>query len=191
MARVQSIAHVDVNSFYASAERAFDPSLEGKPLAVLSNNDGACIARSDEAKALGVKMAQPWFEVKHLARSAGLLALSANFALYGDMSSSMKAPVATYAHRQEFNRSPDSFPDFDCVPGDRATSGRAPRQPPLSSIVPESTECVGPTLFCVIRAPSQSRCSCSCGSSAWPGGCASGSRGRPPRQCHTQAMSGS
>ncbi|MEO8527255.1 MAG: DNA polymerase V subunit UmuC, partial [Caldimonas sp.] len=55
-------ALVDVNNMYVSCERVFRPALIGKPVVVLSNNDGACIARSDEAKALGVKMAQPWFE---------------------------------------------------------------------------------------------------------------------------------
>jgi DNA polymerase V len=84
-------ALVDVNNMYVSCERVFRPALNGKPVVVLSNNDGACIARSNEAKDLGVKMAQPWFEVKHLERSAGLIALSANFELYGDMSSRMMA----------------------------------------------------------------------------------------------------
>ncbi len=57
-------ALVDVNNMYVSCERVFRPALNGKPVVVLSNNDGACIARSNEAKDLGVKMAQPWFEVK-------------------------------------------------------------------------------------------------------------------------------
>ena len=82
-------ALVDVNNMYVSCERVFKPSLNGKPVVVLSNNDGNCIARSNEAKDLGVKMAQPWFQVRHLERSAGLIALSANFELYGDMSSRM------------------------------------------------------------------------------------------------------
>ena len=90
-------ALVDVNNMYVSCERVFRPSLIGRPVVVLSNNDGACIARSNEAKDLGVKMAQPWFQVRHLERQAGLKALSANFELYGDMSSRMMALVAQYA----------------------------------------------------------------------------------------------
>ena len=66
----------------------------GRPVVVLSNNDGACIARSNEAKDLGVEMAQPWFQVRHLQRQAGLIALSANFELYGDMSSRMMTLAA-------------------------------------------------------------------------------------------------
>jgi hypothetical protein len=64
-------ALVDVNNMYVSCERVFRPSLNGRPVVVLSNNDGACIARSNEAKDLGVRMAQPWFEVRHLQRQAG------------------------------------------------------------------------------------------------------------------------
>ena len=84
-------ALVDANNTYLSCERVFQPRLCGRPVVVLSSNDGACIARSNEAKDLGVKMAQPCFQVRHLERSAGLLAVSANFELYGDMSSRMMA----------------------------------------------------------------------------------------------------
>jgi len=120
-------ALVDVNNMYVSCERVFRPALIGKPVVVLSNNDGACIARSDEAKALGVKMAQPWFEVKHLARSAGLIALSANFELYGDMSSRMMALAAAYAPRQEIYSIDECFLDFEGMPGDRIAAGYALR----------------------------------------------------------------
>jgi DNA polymerase V len=121
-------ALVDVNNMYVSCERVFRPALIGKPVVVLSNNDGACIARSDEAKDLGVKMAQPWFEVKHLAKSAGLIALSANFELYGDMSSRMMALAAAYAPRQEVYSIDECFLDFEGVPGDRIAAGRALRR---------------------------------------------------------------
>src|SRR5665647_233215 len=76
-------ALVDGNNFYVSCERVFRPSLNDRPVVVLSNNDGCAIARSNEAKALGIKMGAPWFEIRHLAESEGLVALSANFALYG------------------------------------------------------------------------------------------------------------
>ena len=122
-------ALVDVNNMYVSCERVFRPSLNGKPVVVLSNNDGACIARSNEAKDLGVQMAQPWFEVRHLERSAGLIALSANFELYGDMSSRMMSLAAGYAPRQEIYSIDECFLDFDGVPGDLvADRPRAARQ---------------------------------------------------------------
>ncbi len=116
-------ALVDVNNMYVSCERVFRPSLNGRPVVVLSNNDGACIARSNEAKDLGVKMAQPWFEVRRLERTKGLIALSANFELYGDMSSRMMSLAAQYAPRQEVYSIDECFLDFDGVPGDLAAVG--------------------------------------------------------------------
>jgi nucleotidyltransferase/DNA polymerase involved in DNA repair len=112
-ARRAMFALVDVNNMYVSCERVFRPSLNGRPVVVLSNNDGACIARSNEAKDLGVRMAQPWFEVRHLERSAGLVALSANFELYGDMSSRMMSLAAEYAPRQEIYSIDECFLDLD------------------------------------------------------------------------------
>lgn len=120
-------ALVDVNNMYVSCERVFRPSLIGRPVVVLSNNDGACIARSNEAKDLGVKMAQPWFQVRHLEREAGLIALSANFELYGDMSSRMMSLVGEYAPRQEVYSIDESFLDFAGVPGDLLAIGREMR----------------------------------------------------------------
>lgn len=76
------LALIDASNFYVSCERAFRPSLNGRPVVSLSNNDGCAIARSNEAKALGIKMGQPWHEIRHLEQEAGLIALSANFALY-------------------------------------------------------------------------------------------------------------
>ncbi|MCW5599665.1 MAG: Y-family DNA polymerase [Nitrosomonas sp.] len=79
-------ALVDVNNFYVSCERAFNPSLINRPVVVLSNNDGCAVARSNEVKALGVKMGTPWFKLKDLAKQHGIVALSSNYTLYGDMS---------------------------------------------------------------------------------------------------------
>jgi DNA polymerase V len=118
------LALVDVNNMYVSCERVFRPSLVGRPIVVLSNNDGACIARSNEAKDLGIQMAQPWFQVRHLERSAGLIALSANFELYGDMSSRMMSLAAGYAPRQEVYSIDECFLDFEGVPGDLVAMGR-------------------------------------------------------------------
>src|SRR5215510_3551082 len=102
---------------YVSCERVFRPSLNGRPVVVLSNNDGACIARSNEAKELGIEMAQPWFQVRHLQRQAGLIGLSANFELYGDMSNRMMTLAAAYAPRQEIYSIDECFLDFAGVRG--------------------------------------------------------------------------
>lgn len=80
------IAHVDVNSFYVSCERVFDPKLERRPVIVLSNNDGCAVARSTEAKALGIEMGAPWFKLAADADRLGLVAKSSNYELYGEMS---------------------------------------------------------------------------------------------------------
>jgi DNA polymerase V len=127
-------ALVDVNNMYVSCERVFQPSLNGKPVVVLSNNDGNCIARSNEAKDLGVKMAQPWFQVRHLERSAGLIALSANFELYGDMSSRMMVLAAGYAPRQEIYSIDECFLDFHGVSGELARMGHELRRQVLKAV---------------------------------------------------------
>lgn len=111
-------ALVDGNNFFVSCERVFRRSLEGQPVVVLSNNDGCCIARSNEAKALGVKMAQPWHEVRHLEESDGLVALSANFALYGDMSDRMMSIASGLGPTQEIYSIDESFIGLDGVRGD-------------------------------------------------------------------------
>lgn len=111
-------ALVDGNNFYVSCERTFRPSLTGRPVVVLSNNDGCAISRSDEAKALGVKMAQPWFELRHLEQEAGLVALSANFTLYGDMSDRMMTLVAGLGPTQEIYSIDESFIGLAGVRGD-------------------------------------------------------------------------
>lgn len=80
-------ALVDCNNFYASCERVFNPSLEGRPIVVLSNNDGCVIARSNEAKALGIKMGEPYFQSRELMEKNNVVVLSSNYELYGDMSS--------------------------------------------------------------------------------------------------------
>ena len=76
----------DCNNFYASCERVFDPSLVGRPVVVLSNNDGCVIARSNEAKALGIQMGDPFFKLRELIDCHGVAVRSSNFVLYGDMS---------------------------------------------------------------------------------------------------------
>ncbi len=94
-------ALLDGNNFYVACERLFDPRLQRRPVVVLSNNDGCAIARSEEAKALGIRMGAPWFQIEHLEREAGLVALSANFALYGDLSDRMMSLAARLGSRQQ------------------------------------------------------------------------------------------
>jgi DNA polymerase V len=109
-------ALLDGNNFYASCERVFNPKFIGRPVVVLSNNDGCAIARSEEAKALGIKMGAPWFQIRHLEQSAGLVALSANFVLYGDMSARMMEIAETLGCGQEVYSIDECFLDLTGVP---------------------------------------------------------------------------
>ena len=121
-------ALVDGNNFYVSCERVFRPSLNGRPVVVLSNNDGCAISRSNEAKELGIKMAAPWFKIRHLEESAGLVALSANFVLYGDMSDRMMTLAAGLGPTQEIYSIDESFIGLHGVRGDLVARGRKVRE---------------------------------------------------------------
>jgi DNA polymerase V len=120
-------ALVDANNMFSSCETAMNPAFVGRPLVVLSSNDGAVIARSNEAKALGIAMAQPWFQVKHLERTSGLIAVSANFPLYSDLSARMMAIEARYAPRALQYSIDESFLDFAGVRDDLVEIGRSMR----------------------------------------------------------------
>lgn len=96
-----SYALVDGNNFYVACERVFNPALEGKPVVVLSNNDGCVVSRSPEAKALGIGMGAPWFKIRDEARQQGVHALSSNYALYADMSNRMMAVLGQHSPDQE------------------------------------------------------------------------------------------
>lgn len=120
-------ALVDGNNFYVSCERVFRPALNGQPVIVLSNNDGCAIARSNEAKALGIAMGEPWFKIRHL-EEAGLVALSANFVLYGDMSDRMMSLAAGLGPTQEIYSIDESFVGLDGVRGDLTRRARVIRQ---------------------------------------------------------------
>ena len=110
-------ALIDGNNFFGSCERVFRPSLNGRPLVVLSNNDGCAISRSNEAKALGIKMGAPWFQFRHLAEEAGVVALSANFSLYGDISDRMMSVAAGLRPTQEIYSIDESFIGLEGVKG--------------------------------------------------------------------------
>lgn len=107
-------ALIDGNNFYASCERVFQTELRGKPLVVLSNNDGCVIARSDEAKALGVRMGQPFHEVEPAIRRQ-LAVRSANFTLYGDMSARMRNILLEAAPRVEAYSIDEFFLDLSGI----------------------------------------------------------------------------
>ena len=106
-------ALVDANNFYVSCERVFDYRLRDRPMVVLSNNDGCCVARSEEAKALGIRMGQPFFEIRELLERQGGLALSSNYTLYADMSRRLMAIIGQFSPEQEIYSIDECFPRFD------------------------------------------------------------------------------
>ena len=120
-------ALVDGNNFYVSCERLFRPDLMGRPVVVLSNNDGCAIARSNEAKSLGIAMGAPWFQIRQFVESDGLVALSANFALYGDLSDRMMSLAAGLGPKQEVYSIDESFIDLTGVRGDLVERSRKVR----------------------------------------------------------------
>ena len=104
---------VDCNNFYASCERVFRPDLIGKPVVVLSNNDGCVIARSNEAKALGIPMGAPAFEYDALFNAHHVQVFSANFALYGDMSNRVMDILSEYTPEMEIYSIDEAFLKFE------------------------------------------------------------------------------
>ena len=121
-------ALIDGNNFYVSCERVFRPALNHTPVVVLSNNDGCAISRSNEAKALGVAMGEPFFKIADLQQKAGLVALSANFALYGDMSQRMMTVAAGLGPEQEIYSIDESFVSLAGVQGDLLVRARRVRE---------------------------------------------------------------
>ncbi len=108
----QMFALVDCNNFYVSCERVFNPRLEGKPVVVLSNNDGCVVSRSNEAKALGVKMGIPLFKIADLVKIHKIHTLSSNYALYGDMSERVMNVLSQLSPHQEIYSIDECFIDF-------------------------------------------------------------------------------
>jgi DNA polymerase V len=108
----RAIALIDVNNFYVSCERVFNPKLRNKPVVVLSNNDGCAVARSNEVKALGVSMGAPWFKMKDLAKQHGIIALSSNYGLYADMSNRVMSILRQFSPDQEVYSIDESFLDL-------------------------------------------------------------------------------
>lgn len=105
-------ALADCNNFFASCERVFRPDLQGKPVIVLSNNDGCAIARSNEAKALGIKMGAPFFKIKDIVRRHNVAVFSGNMALYGDMSQRVRWVLEEFAPGIEVYSIDEAFLDL-------------------------------------------------------------------------------
>lgn len=105
-------ALADCNNFYASCERVFRPDLQGKPIIVLSNNDGCAVARSNEAKALGIKMGDPLFKIRDIVEKHNVAVFSGNMALYGDMSQRVRWVLEEYAPTVEVYSIDEAFLDL-------------------------------------------------------------------------------
>lgn len=112
-------ALVDCNNFFVSCERAFQPELEGRPVVVLSNNDGCVVARSNESKAMGIKMGTPFFKVRYLVEQGRLVVRSSNYTLYGDLSARVMSLLAETAPRLEVYSIDEAYMDMDGVAPER------------------------------------------------------------------------
>lgn len=108
--------HIDCNNFYVSCERVFNPSLYGKPVIVLSNNDGCIIARSPEAKLIGITMGQPAFKAERLLKKHNVKVLSSNYTLYGDMSRRVMDILRRYCKGVEVYSIDEAFVDLSNIP---------------------------------------------------------------------------
>jgi DNA polymerase V len=108
-----TFALLDCNNFYASCEIVFNPKLKDKPLVILSNNDGCAVSRSYAAKALGVKMGAPWFQLQQQFKKDEVLALSSNYALYADMSNRVMSLIRAYTPNYEVYSIDEVFLSLD------------------------------------------------------------------------------
>ena len=108
-------ALIDGNSFYCSCERVFRPELRAVPVVVLSNNDGCVVARSEEAKALGIKMGIPYFQVQRLVQNGQLKVFSSNYELYADLSTRMMQTIATLVPDTEIYSIDECFADVSAM----------------------------------------------------------------------------
>lgn len=109
------IALADCNNFYVSCERVFNPKLENRPVVVLSNNDGCIVARSEEAKALGIPMGAPLFKYKEFLEKNNVVVLSSNYTLYGDMSERVMNTLAQFTPSIEIYSIDESFLDLSRI----------------------------------------------------------------------------
>ena len=112
-------ALADCNNFFVSCERVFRPDLEGKPVVVLSGNDGCVVSRSNEAKALGIPMGVPLYQIKGLVEKEGVVCFSSNFSLYGDLSDRVMAIIRQHTSRFEQYSIDECFFNIDHIPADK------------------------------------------------------------------------
>ena len=112
-------ALADCNNFFVSCERVFRPDLEGKPVVVLSGNDGCVVSRSNEAKALGIKMGVPLYQIKSLVDKEGVVCFSSNFSLYGDLSDRVMSIIRRHTSRFEQYSIDECFFNIDHIPADQ------------------------------------------------------------------------
>ncbi len=121
------IALVDCNNFYVSCERIFAPSLKNCPVVVLSNNDGCVIARSEEAKALGIKMGVPYFQIDYLIEKERLAVFSSNYTLYGDMSARVMEALNSFSPETEIYSIDEAFLNIESAGGEGIALARKMR----------------------------------------------------------------
>ena len=113
----KKIALVDCNSFYVSCERLFNPKIRKKPVVVLSNNDGCIVSRSNEAKALGIKMGEPYFKAKDIIVKNNVQVFSSNYSLYGDLSRRVMRTLKRFNSDPALSFVPDALlPPNGCCP---------------------------------------------------------------------------
>jgi DNA polymerase V len=138
-------ALVDCNNFYVSCERVFNPSLNGRPVVVLSNNDGCVIARSNEAKQLGIKMGAPAFQMNDLIRKNHVTVFSSNYALYGDLSHRVMSTLGQFTPELEIYSVDEAFLNLAGLPVNLAEYAGKIRKTVLKNIgIPVSVG-IGPT----------------------------------------------
>lgn len=126
-------ALIDCNNFYASCERVFNPLLENKPVIVLSNNDGCCVARSNEAKKLGIKMGEPFFKIKDLIEKNKVNVFSSNYELYGDISNRVVNTLFTFSPDVEVYSIDEAFVNLkNLAVSDYRNTGKQIREKVLS-----------------------------------------------------------
>lgn len=115
----KKIALIDCNNFYVSCERVFNPNLEGKPVIVLSNNDGCAVARSQEAKDLGIAMGVPLFKIRSKIAKHSIEVYSSNYVLYGDMSARVMATLSHFSPEVEIYSIDEAFIDLSWLSGEK------------------------------------------------------------------------
>lgn len=141
----RALALVDCNNFYASCEKVFNPALKRVPVVVLSNNDGCIIARSAEAKAMGVPMGAPYFKCRAMLERAGTRVFSSNYALYGDMSARVMRTLAEFTPELEVYSIDEAFLDLTRLPESPVDTGLRLRRTVLRHTgIPVSVG-IGPT----------------------------------------------